>query len=71
MTDKLTIWTVYQNPRDHPNRWVLRAHDVPGGARADCVVRKTYQALIQHIPTGCVRMTRWPGDDPMIVESWI
>jgi hypothetical protein len=67
----LTIWTVYKNPRDFPGHWVLRAHDVPGGPRADCFVSKNYLGVIRHLPMGMVRMTRFENDDPVIFETWI
>jgi len=29
----LTMWTVYDHLRDYPDKWVLRAWDLPGGRR--------------------------------------
>ena len=29
----MTFWMIYDHPSDYPTKWVLRAHDVPGGPR--------------------------------------
>jgi hypothetical protein len=67
----LTIWTVYKSPRDYPGHWVLRAHDVPGGPRADCFVSKSLEKVRAQIPMGCVRMVPQEGDDLVIFETWM
>jgi hypothetical protein len=67
----LTIWTVYKNPRDYPGHYVLRAHDVPGGPRADCFVSKTYLGLMRNLPMGLMRMMPAEDDDPVILETWL
>lgn len=67
----LTVWTVYRSPKDYPGHWVLRAHDVPGGPRADCYVSKSYEGVIKHVPADRVRLARMPQDDPPIVETWV
>jgi hypothetical protein len=65
------MWTVYKHPRDYPGHWVLRAHDIPGGPRADCKVSKTLDGIRKHIPPDLIRLTRYPDDDPVIFETWI
>lgn len=67
----LTVWTVYHNPKDYPGHWVLRAHDVPGGPRADCHVSKSYKGVREQVPMGCVRLDRTADDDPVIFETWV
>ena len=72
--DKLTIWVIYKNPRDHPGKWVLRGQDVGSGtvtARPDCMVADTYEEVHAALPPGLHRLHRFPDDDPVIYETWL
>ncbi len=71
MPDVFTVWTIYDRPLDFPEKWVLRAHDVPGGPRASCEVADTLDELRAKVPPGLVCMTRTDGDYPAIYEVWI
>lgn len=71
MADKLTIWAVYKNPSDYPGHYVLRAHDTPGGPRADCFVSKSLARVREKLPPGLVKLAKHPADDPTIYEAWI
>jgi hypothetical protein len=67
----MTVWTVYHNPKDYPDKWVLRGHDVPGGARQECFVADTLDAIRMHVPIGCICLARQLIDDPVIYETWV
>jgi hypothetical protein len=67
----LTIWTVYKSPSDHPGKWVLRGHDVPGGPRRSYMSFDSLEQARAAVPIGLIRMTRDPSDDAAIYESWI
>jgi hypothetical protein len=72
--DTMTIWTVYQNPSDYPGKWVLRGHDVGSGTvtpQKDCFVADSYDLVITALPSGLQRLHRFPGDDPVIYETWL
>lgn len=69
--DVWTVWTIYQNPSDYPGKWVLRAHDHPGGARAECYVCDTLNEARSFVPRGLTRLSRHLSDDPVIRETWI
>ena len=71
----LTIWTVYEKPRDYPTGWIARMHEV-GGA----VVKPTGYVIkaVELEPireklarAGLVCIPRQEGDERQIVESWI
>jgi hypothetical protein len=69
----LRIWAVYDHPADHPEHWVVREwmvtaeETIPGEAfKAETL--KIARALI---PPGRVRVPRYSGDDPNIVETWL
>lgn len=73
--DILTIWTVYENPRDYPGKFVVRAYDVCAGgavaARLECTVRDSLDEARAAVPAGLYWMNRNPVDDPTIVETWL
>jgi hypothetical protein len=75
MTDVLSIWTVYDKPRDYPHCYVaLRFEIRPEGPVAtedkiigtDLDVIRGY--LVMH---GLTVLSREPGDEPNIVETWL
>lgn len=67
-------YTVYLNPSDFPNKYVVRKHV----ASADAVfpqellcVEDTLEAARAKIPRSHIRTNRQPEDDPAIFEVWI
>ena len=66
----LTMWTVYDHPRDYPDKWVLRAWDMPGGRRETVETADTLEEIRAKIPPSLFRAPRNPGDDPAIYETW-
>lgn len=75
MSDRvLSIWTVYDHPRDQPDAFVARRWDIQCGvtyATSDMFVAPTLNEIRALLPPGLVRMTRDVTDDPVIVESWV
>jgi hypothetical protein len=74
----LPIWTVYDHPTDYPDRFVARMYvagpiDGNHGTAATTVVLfgNTLDEVRAMLPPGVVRMDRYPGDDPKIVETWM
>ena len=71
----LSVWTIYDHPSDWPGGFVARRleartdHTVV--ATADAVFAPTLEAVRAKLPQGLDCVTRCPGDDPKIVESWI
>lgn len=70
----LNIWTIYDHPRDFPNCFVARRHEVRSGESAptaDVAISTDLEALRSEMMNrGLVCIPRQSGDDPMIVESW-
>jgi hypothetical protein len=72
----ISTWTIYENPLDHPGKFVVRRWDVLEG-RTDpvpadeAVVVKTLGMARMAVPAGSVCLGRQPGDDPAILETWI
>ena len=73
--DILSIWTLYDHPRDHPQHFIARRHEIAeGGSKPtnDILVSASLDRLrTQMQQRGLFKLPREDGDDPVIVESWI
>ena len=71
----LPIWTVYWNPKDFRDRYVVRRCLVGRGfIRIDpepTAVTETLDEARRAIPNGLVCLDRDPRDDQVIVEVWV
>ena len=71
MTDALTIWTIYDHPRDFPDNYVARRfeNDVP---TTEVIIAPDLDKLRRFfIHNGLVCIARSEEDQPQIVESWL
>ncbi|HEX8868383.1 MAG TPA: hypothetical protein VF821_22175, partial [Lentzea sp.] len=61
------------NPRDYPNKYVLRPHYVTreGSTVGAAVVTESLEQARARVPPGCHFFPRMLGDDPVIVECWM
>jgi len=72
----LTLWTIYDHPRDYPEGFVARMHEIMPGT-ASYPTAKTIEAdsiaTIRRIflDAGLLRLDRHGRDDKTIVESWV
>ncbi len=65
------IITIYDHPADYPDKFVARVWDVNRPTNL-AAVADTYEELLEAIPVNSmVKMARSPGDDPVIMETWI
>jgi hypothetical protein len=73
--DVLSIWTIYERPRDYPDQCVARRFEVrrdgSSGPTNDMFVADTVDELRLLLPHGLFCLTRKPTDDPVIVETWV
>lgn len=73
----LSVWVVYQSPKDFPGKFVVREQRVlPDGriaaAVAPAAVTLTLdEAREKGVPRWATRIDRHPFDDAVIVETWI
>lgn len=73
----LSTWTIYEHPSDYPDSYVLRETRIEAGT--DPVLGPAYVFVtlddardgVQRLAPGAYCMTRDPGDDPVIVETWL
>jgi hypothetical protein len=73
--DALSMWTVYDRPRDYPEQIVARRFEVSArGPRAtdEIVVADSLDAIREWmVERGLTCLTRSPDDDSKIVETWL
>jgi len=72
--EDLSIWVVYERPRDYPTSYVVRRHAISQGGSygmGDLSVHATLDEARAAIPSWTVRLERDPNDEPQILESWI
>jgi hypothetical protein len=71
---ELAMYVVYRNPRDYPERFVVRRTLVGTEIRKDAeplIVCDSLEEARDAIPGGLVCITRSIEDDPVIVETWL
>jgi hypothetical protein len=70
----LSMWAIYESPKDFPGLWVARRHEVAGAktyATTDYFVGESKGEVLKKIPPGLHRLERMPDDEPQIVEVWL
>lgn len=73
---RLSLWTVYDHPRDFPNGYVAREWVIENGEyepTANFMVAPNLEVLREILlaQMHLARLPRSEGDDPVIVETWI
>jgi hypothetical protein len=68
----LLVWTVCENPSDHPGKFTARPHSGRNNRPLDFVlVSDTLEGVLDLLPPGLTRLPRDASDDAVIVETWI
>jgi hypothetical protein len=70
----LVMYTIYESPRDHPGKFVVRRFVVTGEgaeATAEVHVRDTLRQARLAVPGGLACIPRDPYDEAQIVETWL
>lgn len=72
---RLRIWTIYDHPKDFPDTFVVRPHDLLAGGiieYSEGYACPDIEVLREHMRAmGLTCIPRRPEDDPVIVESWL
>ncbi len=71
--DRLPMWVVTAHPSDHPDGYVARMHlTLPEPeATTAAIFGDTLEEVREAIPFGLFAFAPMPGDDPVIVETWL
>ena len=70
----LSIWTVYDHPKDYPDSFVARRSEASRAgtvATSDVVTGDLTSIREAMVLCGLYRMQRAPADDRKIVETWL
>jgi len=71
----LSVWTIYDHPRDYPRHFVARRSEVLMGGGIgttnDMHTAPTLAEVRALLPPGLYRLPRQLADDPVIVEVWV
>jgi hypothetical protein len=71
----LPLWTIYERPLDHPDGFLARRFEssAKDGAVATMDTVKGELEEIRQIfwKAGLMKLSRSPGDEPQIVETWV
>jgi hypothetical protein len=62
---------IYKNPKDYPNKWVVREWNGLIPNKIACCDANSLMEARKHIPKGLFNIGRRDGDDPIIEEIWI
>lgn len=70
---KLSMWTVFDRPRDHPSGFIARRFET--GSDVKTPTEDMLTGELEHLRevferAGLVKIMRSEGDEPQIVESW-
>jgi hypothetical protein len=70
----LSMWTVYDRPKDHPDGYVVRRFACT--AQGPVATADAYTGSLELIrdslwKAGLIKMDRQPDDEPQIVETWL
>jgi hypothetical protein len=75
VTEKLSMWVIYNHPKDHPDSYVARRWEVGAAGQVathdllECDRLEGLRYVLQGYGLTC--LTRSPGDDAKIVETWL
>lgn len=76
MGNTLLLYTIYDSPKDYPGKFVITKWKVAYGVT---IADPDYKFVVDDLATcreemrrlGLYRLGREPGDDPVIVETWV
>jgi hypothetical protein len=73
MNEPLTIFTIYNRPKDYPEHFVVRRWTVQDGKERphECRLAENLAEARKLVPPHAARLERMVQDDPCIVENWI
>ena len=64
------MWVIYENPSDHPGKWIARKW-VDSRPTREYLEEDSLHRLRGLLPRGLDRLPRTVFDDPVIKEVWL
>jgi len=74
--DTLTMFTIFEKPKDYPDKFVVRGFDVERGnpephPHAVHIVCNSLEEARSAVPSGLYCIARSPEDHQSVVETWL
>ena len=69
--EALVIFVVYERPRDYPEEFIVRCWRGETIDREPFARGRNLDEVRAQLPPGLFRMAAMPGDDPVILETWL
>jgi hypothetical protein len=72
--ERLPMFVIYDRPKDHPDQYVARLWwTLPEQHATNFTIRSKDLEALWDIMEGCglVKLLPMPGDDPVILETWL
>jgi hypothetical protein len=66
----VSIWAIYNSPKDYPGKFVARRWELTTPTD-EVIVADTLDEVRERLPLGLRCLDRHSGDDPVIVETWL
>lgn len=70
----ISMWVIYDHPRDYPDAFVVRRHDVYRGSTSqptgEYYLAASLEEARQYVPPGLFYQPRYEQDDACIAEVW-
>jgi hypothetical protein len=67
----MSVWTIYNRPKDHPQGYIARRHEAGKGPTVDTVTGELDEIRQIFWQVGLLKLSRSAEDEPQIVESWV
>ena len=71
MTGSLSLWTIYDHPRDYPRSYVARRFELDQPTGEHMVSPDIASLRDEMMRRGLTCLMRDPTDDACIVETWL
>ena len=77
MSEVLSMYVMYERPRDYPDAYVLRRWSIvpgqpePVSSDPPVCVAPTREAAERQVPAGLTRVGPWQGDEPQIIGVYV
>ncbi len=68
---QVPIVVVYKNTTDYPGECVARLWDIHNKPTKFVMIKDNIESIRDNLPKTMIRIERSPGDDPVIIETWI
>lgn len=70
MTEECITWTIYEHPKDYPDKFVARKFILDRPTK-EILIAESLEEIRKLVSVGKICFNRHETDDPVIVETWM